>query len=155
TKLIEAGIRPLRVATYQQVGDMSESFNAIVALAREHGIAAEDNRHPVVNEDDRLVLLVGWQFKLRDGLDRCIVLHDSLLPRDRGFSPTVTAWLVGSGTLGVSAIQPDEETDSGAIHGSRSVAVPPGTSLKIALELQATATVELALEILGAAATGT
>ena len=101
------------------------------------------------------MLLVGWQFKLRDGLDRCIVLHDSLLPRDRGFSPTVTALLVGSGALGVSAIQPDEETDTGAIYGSRSIAVPPGTSLKIALELQATATVELALEILGAAASGT
>ena len=154
-KLIEAGIRPLRIATYRQLGDKSGSFDTIVALAREHGMAAEDNRHPAVNGDDRLVLLVGWQFKLRDGLDRCIVLHNSVLPRDRGFSPTVTALLVGSGTLGVSAIQPDEETDTGAIYGSRRIAVPPGTSLKIALELQAAATVDLALEILRETASGT
>jgi methionyl-tRNA formyltransferase len=154
-KLIEAGIRPLRIATYRQVGDKSGSFDTIVALAHEHGIAAEDNRHPAVNRNDRLVLLVGWQFKLRDGLDRCFVLHDSALPRDRGFSPTVTALLVGSGTLGVSAIQPVEEADTGAIYGSRSIAVPPGTSLKIALELQAAAMVDLASKILRETASGT
>jgi len=153
-KIIEAGIRPLRIATYNQAGDKSGSFNTISALGREHGIDVEDNRHPPIKDDD-MVLLVGWQFRLTDGLDNCIVLHDSLLPRDRGFSPTVTGLLLGSESLGVSAIRADEKIDCGAVYGSRSVQIPPGATLKIALELQAAATVDLALEILRNAADGT
>lgn len=147
-KILERGIRPLRIATYRQPGDKSGSFDRVVALARGYGIAVEDTRYPTVRIDDRLVLLVGWQFKLRDGLDRCIVLHDSLLPRDRGFSPTVTALILGSGVLGVSAIRPNEETDAGPVYGTRTFALPPGTLLRTAIELQAAATVDLALEIL-------
>ena len=155
-RLIEAGILPQRIVTYRQVGDKSGSFDRLVALGRAHNIAVHDDRHPSIDgECDRLVFLVGWQFKLKDTLASCIVFHDLLLPLSRGFSPTVTALLLGSDSLGVSAIIPNDELDSGAICGSRTIAITPGTSLKAALELQAMATVDLALEILQQAASGT
>ena len=130
-----SGIWP-RIATYRQVGDKSGSFDTIVALAHEHGIAAEDNRHPAVNRNDRLVLLVGWQFNYATGstVASCSTTRPCrAIARIFTHGDGAARW---SGTPGVSAIQPVEEADTGAIYGSRSIAVPPGTSLKIALELQ-------------------
>ena len=46
---------------------------------------------------------------------RFIVFHDSLLPRYRGFAPTVAALIAGDTTIGVSAFRPEPGVDTGAI----------------------------------------
>ncbi|MDR6874165.1 methionyl-tRNA formyltransferase [Bosea sp. BE125] len=46
---------------------------------------------------------------------RFIVFHDSLLPRYRGFAPTVAALIVGDTRIGVSAFRPEPGVDTGAI----------------------------------------
>jgi len=153
TGLLDAGIQPFRVVSYRQRGDKADSFDHLVALCRGHGAAVEENRHPGI-EGDTLVLVVGWQFLLRDGLDRCIVLHDSLLPQLRGFAPTVTAMLLGSEAIGVTAIRPDAGADSGPIYGSRSIKIAPGASLQSILESQVRGMVDLAIEIIQRATTG-
>jgi methionyl-tRNA formyltransferase len=81
-------------------------------------------------------------------------LHDSLLPQLRGFAPTVTAMLLGSEAIGVTAIRPDAGADSGPIYGSRSIKIAPGASLQSILESQVRGMVDLAIEIIQRATTG-
>ena len=152
--LLGAGIRPKRIVSYPQQGDESDSFNALLALGRSHDVAVEDNRHPLLDQDP-LIFVVGWQFMLSAGLDRSIVFHDSLLPKFRGFSPTVTALLMGADAAGVTAFRPDSGRDCGAILGSRTVRIVPGSTLRAAFELQAQAMVDLAIEIIKRTANGT
>src|SRR5258708_1334492 len=90
--LIAGGLPPLRVVSYGQVGDQSNAFDELSRLCRAHEIPLETTRRPDLTGEP-LVFLVGWQFMLSGDLQRCVVFHDSLLPRLRGFSPTVTALL--------------------------------------------------------------
>jgi methionyl-tRNA formyltransferase len=154
TGLLEAGIQPLRIVSYRQEGDESDSFDRLRELGRKYEVCVEEGRHPRLDQD-ALVFLVGWQFLLREGLDRCVVLHDSLLPHLRGFSPTVTALILGVETIGVTAIRPDNGLDSGPICGTRDIRVSPGANLHAVLELQSRAMIDLALEILQKTSDGT
>jgi methionyl-tRNA formyltransferase len=152
--LFEAGIHPARIVSYRQHGDKSESFDRLIALCRNRGIEVEESHQPQIDKD-ALVFLVGWQFLLRAGLDRCVVLHDSLLPNFRGFSPTVTAMLLDAAVVGVTAVLPNDRPDSGPICGSRTVEIGMDDSLRDIIERQIRAMVDLAREILQRAATGT
>ena len=133
--------------SYRQDGDRSDAFDALLAIGRSGSLNIEENRHPRLDHDP-MIFVVGWQFLLQDGLDRAVVFHDSLLPENRGFSPTVTAVLTGSEYVGVSAIRPTKGRDAGPILGSRMVSVPAGSNLKSVLELQSRAMVDLAMEII-------
>ena len=88
-------------------------------------------------------------------LDHCIVFHDSLLPELRGFSPTVTALLLSLDVIGVTAFRPAPGLDTGPICGSRRIQISQGTSIRAALELQSSAMVDLAIEILERTSNGT
>lgn len=60
------------------------------------------------------IFLVGWQFLIDAPTGTpTVVLHDSMLPDLRGFAPTVTALILGRTRLGVSAILPGDEADTG------------------------------------------
>lgn len=149
--LLEAGILPIRIFSYSQHGDRSDSCAKIRALAHAHGIEFNEDRHPQITQD-RIVLIVGWQYLLPPPLRNCIVFHDSLLPELRGFAPTVTALLRGDGALGVTAIRADAEPDTGAVYGSRRFPINPDTDIETAFELTAAAMVELAADLLTTAA---
>ena len=120
TGLIATGLRPARVISYRQVGDRSGAFERLSELCRAEDLEFEESRRPNLSSD-RLVLLVGWQFLTDSNLDNCIVIHDSLLPKLRGFSPTVTALLTGDTAIGITAFRPVAGADAGPICGSRTV----------------------------------
>jgi methionyl-tRNA formyltransferase len=151
--LVAAGLRPQRVISYRQVGDQSRAFEELVELTRAKQITFAETRYPDL-ENDELIFIVGWQFLLRKGLERCVVFHDSLLPLYRGFAPTVTALLCGDEEIGITAFRPDGGTDTGPIYGKRVARVPFGASLQAVLNLQTSATIELALELAGQASLG-
>ena len=46
--ILEAGARPLRIVSYPQQGNKSNSFNQLVELGRKHGIPVEESRHPSI-----------------------------------------------------------------------------------------------------------
>ncbi len=145
--LLNAGIRPSRIFSYPQRGDLSHSCNKIRTLACAHDIKFDESRHPDISQDC-IVLVVGWQYLLPPPLSNCIVFHDSLLPGLRGFAPTVTALLRGDSILGVTAARADIEPDTGPIYGSRRFAIDPDADIATAFELAAAAMVELATGIL-------
>jgi methionyl-tRNA formyltransferase len=144
--IVEAGLRPQRVISYKQVGDQSGAFERVVELTRAEGIPFEEARYPTL-KTDKLIFLVGWQYLINEGVERCIVFHDSLLPMFRGFAPTVTALLRGDEEIGVTAFRPNAGVDTGPIYARRTVRVPPGASLQTVLDLQTIAMIELALEL--------
>jgi len=144
--ILSAGLSPERVISYKQVGDKSSAFEELIELTRSKGIQFEETRYPDL-KDDALIFLIGWQFLISEGLERCIVFHDSLLPMYRGFTPTVTALLRGDEEIGVTAFRPDGGVDTGPVYGRRTVRVPSGSSLQAVLDLQTAATIDLALEL--------
>lgn len=67
-----------------------------------------------------LILLVNWRYKIPKKIyERAkygtFVLHDSLLPKYRGFSPTVWALINGEDITGVTLFKISEEIDEGKI----------------------------------------
>ncbi len=101
-----------------------------------------------------LVLVAGWQYLLAEIDARFIVFHDSLLPRLRGFNPTVTALILGETRLGVTAFRPEEGVDAGPIYGQEAVAVEEGIAIGEACRLLGGAYARLARRVLDQAAAG-
>ena len=59
-------------------------------------------------------LAIGWRW-LISGTENLIVLHDSLLPKYRGFAPLVNSLINGEQEIGVTAIWAGPEFDAGEI----------------------------------------
>jgi methionyl-tRNA formyltransferase len=82
------------------------------------------------------VFIAGWQYLIEAPTGTpTVVLHDSLLPDLRGFAPTVTALVLGRTRLGVSAILPAQEADTGDLLAQHAIEVTH--PLRIADALQA------------------
>jgi methionyl-tRNA formyltransferase len=60
-------------------------------------------------------IAVSWRWLIDEPRTRLIVLHDSLLPRYRGFAPLVTALINGDERIGVTALYAASEYDRGDI----------------------------------------
>jgi methionyl-tRNA formyltransferase len=69
--------------------------------------------------------------------DSLVVLHDSLLPKFRGFSPTVSSLILGETKIGVTAIRPIAELDAGPIVAQHSVSITHPIKVQHAFELLA------------------
>lgn len=65
--------------------------------------------------EERIAIASGWRWMIREEFQPLIVIHDSLLPRYRGFNPLVTALLNRDEVIGATAILANEEFDRGNI----------------------------------------
>lgn len=144
---------PRRIVSYRQKGDSSRSFDAIELLAVENRIELERATVPKFPEDE-WVVFVGWQYRSGDIGDRRIVVHDSLLPRYRGFAPTATAMINGETEIGVTAFRPAQGLDDGAILGQKKMAVRYPAKIKSVYDEQASLISELIIDILHRSADG-
>ncbi len=63
----------------------------------------------------KYVLAVSWRWLIDHRADRLIVLHDSLLPRYRGFAPLVNSLINGESYIGVTALFGADNYDEGEI----------------------------------------
>src|SRR5438876_8656698 len=112
--LLARGLSPALIMSYRQPDDRAHGFERIQSTAQSTGIKFMETRAPVLDADV-LTFLVGWQYLLKEFGRSVVVFHDSLLPRYRGFAPTVTALLNGEPKVGVTALYPGTEADSGPI----------------------------------------
>ena len=139
---------PEKIYYYKVTGEVDEAHHRL--------ISAVEKRSELVNPlqfqqplECKLVFALGWQYLLRD-FSNLVVLHDSLLPRYRGFAPTVTALIRGEKNIGVTAILANEEMDAGPIVAQHSVEIPPFTTAYRAFELIANSYVSCVRDVLGA-----
>lgn len=141
------------VSSYPVKGTLDSSFDDVKGLCRDKGIAFVDRERLGKDVFDKadLVFAIGWQY-LIDGLDeKLIVLHDSLLPRFRGFSPTVAAMLLGERRLGVTAFKPVEKMDAGPVYAQAGVDIEYPLKIKDAFSLLAGCYARAIKEVIGAA----
>ncbi|MBU1289343.1 MAG: hypothetical protein KJ871_16640 [Alphaproteobacteria bacterium] len=147
------GVRPARMISYRQGTDQLSSFDSIADFCTENAIPLEESKRPSFAPDE-LVFMVGWQYLVRDASSSLIVFHDSLLPKYRGFAPTVTAMINGESRIGVTALKPVIEVDAGPIIGQIAIQVRYPMAIADALKMQAQSMSKLTINILAACANG-
>ncbi len=123
---------PSSIFYYRVLGEHESAFQRLVNVA---GEAAQhvDPRTFDASPSSDLLVTVGWQYLIRNS-QSLVVLHDSLLPKFRGFAPTVTALILGELNLGVTALLASEEMDSGPILSQHSVTVDQFITIQGAFE---------------------
>lgn len=144
--IMQQGIKPGMIVSYDQPDDASQSFRMIEALAQEASSEFIVSKSPQFSQDD-LIFAVGWQYLFKEVMPFSVVFHDSLLPRYRGFSPTASALINGEPEIGVTALRPVSGVDEGPIVGQASVQVQYPIKIKEALEIQAGLMIDLAAQI--------
>ena len=87
----------------------------IYNLCGEYGIQAEP-RSNFESYNTRYALAISWRWIIPiSPIHKLIVLHDSLLPKYRGFSPLVSQLINGEKKIGVTALYASENYDEGNI----------------------------------------
>jgi methionyl-tRNA formyltransferase len=154
--LLDRQVSVAKVFSYDQKDDRSKSFDHIVAICGSRSIPiTEDHRPSLVEfQGADLIFLVGWQYLFPFSDPRFIVFHDSLLPRYRGFSPTVTALIAGDDVLGVTAFHAADSADNGPILAQARLSVHPPARIDEVLRRQAELMVDLAVNLLATKAVG-
>lgn len=62
----------------------------------------------------KYIIAAGWSYMVES--DRLFVIHDSLLPKYRGFNPLVTALIKGDTKIGATFIKAIEQVDAGSVY---------------------------------------
>lgn len=167
-RLLERGERIERVYALDEDAHEPVRFDErIAATARRAGIPCAIRRRltsqdvaDVIALAPDLALVFGWRTILPPALVRaprlgCFGVHDSLLPRYRGFAPTNWAVLNRERETGVTLWRLDDDVDHGGIVAQRALPVAADETAPHLYERVATAAVELVLEHLDTIAAGT
>lgn len=96
------------------------------------------------NTNSAYLITIGWRKMININENQIlIVLHDSLLPKYRGFNPLVTALINGDKTIGVTALLGTKEYDKGDIIAQESISVSYPITIQEAITKIATCYVTL------------
>jgi len=93
------------------------------------------------------IIIIGWQFLLKDHLDKLIIIHDSKLPEYKGWSPTVQYLIDGSPYLAATAFAPTMKMDTGDIYLQVTEDIEYPIKIKRALHIVGNLYVKLIKEI--------
>jgi methionyl-tRNA formyltransferase len=118
-------------------------YEEIQALCAQEGIRFYNRSQSLLVASD-FSLAVSWRWLIKEAAT-LIVLHDSLLPRYRGFAPLVNALINGEPVIGVTALFANAEFDRGDIVTQAARPVPYPIKIAQAIELS----VECYLEVVG------
>ncbi|WP_326981883.1 formyltransferase family protein [Chryseobacterium sp. MYb264] len=86
----------------------------IVSLCKDHDIPYH-YRTDVFTVESAYSLAISWRWLIHESPSRLIVLHDSLLPKYRGFAPLVNMLINREDRIGVTALFANQEYDRGDI----------------------------------------
>ena len=104
------------------------------------------NRTDTVFDAGAFRIAIGWKW-LISNTDRLIVLHDSLLPKYRGFNPLVTTLLQGDAEMGATAIWASSQPDEGNIIATASRTIQYPVKIEQAIKWMADCYIEICLHI--------
>lgn len=122
---------------------LKDYFDEIENLCRNLGIDFNNNSS---EESCDYRIAIGWK-KMIDRSDKLIVLHDSLLPKYRGFNPLVSCLMNGETKIGVTALYASDRYDSGDILFQESLEIRYPLKIEKAIELISTLYSKIVLEI--------
>ncbi|HAV14688.1 MAG TPA: methionyl-tRNA formyltransferase [Opitutae bacterium] len=134
------------VVTSRDTSILDDCYDEIVALCDETGIQCY-NRSDYSTVESGYALAISWRWLIPASSMRLIVVHDSLLPKYRGFNPLVTALINGDSEIGATALWAAEEYDRGDIIRQESRAISYPIRITDAIEVMSDIYVCLVLEI--------
>lgn len=134
----------------QDDGLVDDSSGTLASYCDQHEIKYSMRGDVSYDKDDYdLFLAVGWRWIIRDiPQEKLVVIHDSLLPRYRGFAPLVNALINKEKTTGVTALLGAEEYDRGNILLQKSLNIAYPTSIEREIQRISILYADLAVELL-------
>ena len=127
-------------------GLVDDCFDDIASLCRKNHIEfyckGEEIKRPA-----EYTIAVSWRW-LIPNIDHLIVLHDSLLPKYRGFAPLPTALINRESTIGVTALLASTEYDRGPILYQNRINLTYPLKIRDAIRLVSLAYVSLVIELM-------
>ncbi len=106
------------------------------------------NRHDNYKVESPYCIAIAWRWMIHlNDNSRLIVLHDSLLPKYRGFCPLVNMLLNKEPKIGVTALLANEEYDCGDIIAQKSIEVTYPIKVQDAIKLESPLFGEIVLDI--------
>ncbi len=109
-------------------------YQEIKALCLENKVTFFD-RKEIVGMDTDYLIAISWRWLIKAENARLIVMHDSLLPKYRGFAPLVNCLVNAEKMIGVTALFASEEYDKGDIIAQQAVTVNYPVKIYDAIEL--------------------
>ena len=103
-------------------GSQNDFRNEIEALCASHHVPYASRQDAPPNRSP-LSMAISWRWLIDEPATTLIVLHDSLLPKYRGFAPLVTALVNGDREIGVTAVYAAGKYDRGDIIVQESVSI--------------------------------
>jgi methionyl-tRNA formyltransferase len=137
-----------RVVGARDAAVAQDHFQDIERLAAGNGIAFFERAAAPPLAAGEGALAIGWRWLIR-GSSRLAIVHDSLLPRYRGFAPLVSCLINGEREIGATALLAADRYDEGDILGQASVAVDYPLRIAQAIELLIPLYVQLAGDVVG------
>jgi methionyl-tRNA formyltransferase len=130
----------------------NDRYEDIRAACRKAGIAFAD-RVPAPAIATDYALAVSWRWMIH-GVPNLIALHDSLLPKYRGFAPLPNALINGEREVGVSALFASDDYDRGDIVCQRRLQIEYPIKIRQAIQSVIPLYVGIASEICSSLASG-
>lgn len=121
-------------------------FLEIEELCQLNGIEFKHRKDNFNLKMSEYSLAIGWRWLIKNPKN-LIVLHDSLLPKYRGFATLVNMLINGENKLGVTAILADEGIDTGPIILQKSIKVSYPIKIEKAIEKISTKYAEIIVEL--------
>ena len=97
-------------------------YKEIKELCAEKGIVFFDRKEQFTINTDHIIA-ISWRWLIKQEDAKLIVMHDSLLPKYRGFAPLVNYLVNGEKKIGVTALFASDEYDKGDIIAQSSTAI--------------------------------
>ncbi len=88
--------------------------NEIINFCKKNNIKCVERNSEFQISEGVYLFAIGWKWLLKNNKN-LIVLHDSMLPKYRGFAPLVNSLINGENFIGVTALFAHEEYDKGPI----------------------------------------
>ncbi|MEM7101932.1 MAG: formyltransferase family protein [Bacteroidota bacterium] len=123
-RLLESGFQSLidTIVIGQDSSTQNDYSQSLIDLCQEADLQWHYRKDipPVTSE---YAIAISWRWMIREIDSKLIVLHDSLLPKYRGFAPLVNQLINGEKEIGVTALYASEEYDRGPVIGQKSTTV--------------------------------
>lgn len=120
--------------------------NEIIKLCKQHSIKYFE-RNEVFQIISDYSIAISWRWLIPDNKSKLIVLHDSLLPKYRGFAPLVNMLCNKEKEIGVTAIFASKEYDKGDIIAQSSIKINYPIKISEAINLISQNYVDLMIKI--------
>ncbi|MBU3134095.1 hypothetical protein KPL40_16835 [Clostridium gasigenes] len=103
-------------------------------------------RNDIIPINNNYTFAIGWRWIIKQ-CEKLIVLHDSILPRYRGFAPLVNSIINGEEYLGVTALFASEEYDRGDIINQKTVKIEYPIKINDAIDKVSDLYEEIVIEV--------